>query len=94
MGAKRYFSHTDSLGRSSSKRMAAFGYTYNTYKGENLAAGHSTADGVFKAWLASTSHKKNLDNPNYRAIRIGRVYTKGSPYSWYWTTDFGGYVDR
>ncbi len=94
MGAKRYFSHTDSLGRVSSKRMAAFGYTYNTYKGENLAAGHSTADSVFKAWLGSASHKKNMDNPNYRAIGIGTVYTKGSPHGWYWTTKFGGYVDR
>ena len=28
---------------------------------------------------------------NYTAIGIGRAYTAGSPYGWYWTTDFGGY---
>ncbi len=93
MGANRYFSHTDSKGRTSSQRMVAFGYTYNTYKGENIAAGYSTADAVFKAWLNSPTHLKVIQNPNYRAIGIGRVYTSGSPYGWYWTTDFGGYVD-
>ncbi len=93
MGVNRYFSHTDSKGRTSSQRMSAFGYTYNTYKGENIAAGYSTADAAFKAWLNSPTHLKVIQNPNYRAIGIGRVYTSGSPYGWYWTTDFGGYVD-
>jgi hypothetical protein len=27
-------------------------------------------------------------------ISIGRVYNSGSTYRWYWTTDFGGYVDQ
>ncbi len=94
MGAKRYFSHTDSLGRTSRQRMTAFGYTYNTYTGENIAAGYSTAQSVFQAWVNSPGHLKNIKNPNYRAIGIGRVYTTGSPYGWYWTTDFGGYVDQ
>src|SRR3989304_5657686 len=43
MGANNYFSHTDSLGRDPFARMAAFGYNYNTWKGENLAAGVDTA---------------------------------------------------
>jgi|FLYL01.1.fsa_nt_gi uncharacterized protein YkwD len=38
MGVNRYFSHTDSLGRDPFVRMCDFGYCYNTWKGENLAA--------------------------------------------------------
>ena len=34
-------------------RMAASGYNYNTSKGENIAAGQSTAAEVFAAWKAS-----------------------------------------
>src|SRR3970040_1534619 len=29
-------------------------------------------------------------NANFKVIGIGRVYTGGSTYGWYWTTDFGG----
>ncbi len=93
MGANRYFSHTDSLSRDPFERMGAFGYGYNTYKAENIASGYELAQYVFDAWIKSPAHKKNIDNPNYRAIGIGRVYTKGSPYGWYWTNDFGAVMD-
>src|SRR5438445_607789 len=46
MCAKNYFSHTDSLGRDPFARMAAFGYNYNTWKGENLAAGTNPQRGA------------------------------------------------
>ena len=42
---KAYFSHTDSLGRDPWTRMCYFGYCYNTWKGENIAAGYVTAAG-------------------------------------------------
>ncbi len=93
MGANGYFSHTDSLGRSPFTRMTAFSYTYSTSKAENIAAGNSTAEGVFTQWINSDGHRKNIENSNYRAIGIGRVYTSGSRYSWYWTTKFGGTAD-
>lgn len=94
VGAHRYFAHRDSRGRDPFQRMAAFGYTYNTAKGENLAAGYLSARTAFDSWLKSPGHKRNLDNPKYRAIGISARYTTGSPYGWYWTTDFGGYRDR
>lgn len=93
MGANKYFSHTDSKGRDPFDRMDAYGYTYNTWRAENIAAGHTTADKVFAAWLKSEPHRKNIENGNYTAIGIGRVYVSGSPYGWYWTTDFGGVAD-
>lgn len=93
MAAKNYFSHTDSLGRNPFQRMAAFGYSYNTWKGENLAAGISTAGAAFGLWKNSPGHNSNMLNPNYKVIGIARAYGAGSTYGWYWTTDFGGYEE-
>lgn len=90
MAAKNYFSHTDSLGRDPFQRMAAFGYNYNTWKGENLAAGVNTAQAALDLWKGSPGHNANMLNPNFKVIGIGRAYNAGSKYGWYWTTDFGG----
>ncbi|HET8944553.1 MAG TPA: CAP domain-containing protein [Dehalococcoidia bacterium] len=92
MGANAYFSHTDSLGRDPIDRMSAFGYTYTTWKGENLAAGTSSAQKAFDLWKASSGHNGNMLGAYYRVVGIARRYTAGSPYGWYWTTDYGGYA--
>jgi uncharacterized protein YkwD len=100
MAAKCYFSHTDSLGRDPFQRMAAFGYNYNTWKGENLAAGTTTAQAAFDAWKNSPLHDANMLNPNFTVIGIARASGTQAPclakvppgiyYQWYWTNDFGG----
>jgi uncharacterized protein YkwD len=90
MGQKGYFSHTDSLGRDPWTRMCDFGYCYNTWKGENIAAGYETAQSVFIAWQSSPGHNANMLGAHYTAMGISRVYTAGSTYGWYWTNDFGG----
>ena len=89
MGAKNYFSHTDSLGRSPSTR--AQNCDYPSGAGENIAAGGawSSATAVFNAWKNSSGHNANMLNGSYRQIGISRVYTAGSRYGWYWVTDFG-----
>jgi uncharacterized protein YkwD len=89
MGAKNYFSHTDSLGRSPSTR--AQNCDYPSGAGENIAAGGawSSANAVFTAWRNSSGHNANMLNGSYRQIGISRVYTSGSQYGWYWVTDFG-----
>jgi uncharacterized protein YkwD len=92
MGANDYFSHTDALGRDPWTRLCDFGYCFNTWKGENIAAGYSTGQAAFDAWKNSPGHNANMLGANFNVIGIGRVYTAGSPYGWYWTTDFGGYV--
>jgi uncharacterized protein YkwD len=92
MGVKNYFSHTDSLGRDPWQRMCSFDYCYNTWRGENIAAGYQTAEQVFAAWKASSGHNANMLNPNYKVMGLARVYVQGSRYGWYWTNDFGGYV--
>jgi hypothetical protein len=73
--------------------MANYGYGYNTWKAENIAAGHSDPLATFTQWQTSTGHNANMLNANYKAIGVGYVQKSGSIYSHYWTTDFGGYVD-
>lgn len=75
-------------------RMAAEGYDYDVHKGENLAAGYETAEEVFAAWKASPSHNSAMLDGNYRVVGVSRLDVKGSPFGWYWTTDFGSFVDQ
>jgi hypothetical protein len=74
-------------------RMSASGYSYNTNKCENIAAGQSTAALVMGAWKASPGHNSNMLNAGYKVIGVSFYTLSGSPYTYYWTTDFGGYVD-
>lgn len=93
MAAKNYFSHTDSAGRDPFTRMAAFGYGYNTFKGENIAAGYGDAARTFNLWRNSPSHNAAMLNPNFNVLGISRAYSASTTYKWYWTTNFGGFVD-
>ena len=74
-------------------RMKAEGYDYNTPKGENLAVGYETAEEAMRAWKDSPSHNAAMLDGNYRVMGVARINAPGSVHGWYWTTDFGGYVD-
>jgi uncharacterized protein YkwD len=89
------FGHTDTQGRDATPRMKAFGYDYNTYTGENIAAGTNSGSApvIFEQWRNSPGHNANMLGKNYVTMGIARVYRAGSPYSWYWTNDFGGFDD-
>lgn len=96
MADEDYFSHTDSLGRSPFQRMAAFGYdceAYNTWCGENLAAGVATGGETFELWRNSPGHNGNMLNPNYVVAGIAAAFDQDSTYGWYWTLDLGGFDD-
>ncbi|MEM2980342.1 MAG: CAP domain-containing protein [Thermoproteota archaeon] len=93
MATNNYFSHTSLDGRTFVDRIRQAGYTYDTWLGENIAAGYSTAQSVFNAWKNSPGHNANMLNPNFKVIGIGLAYSASSTYKWYWTTDFGGYDD-
>lgn len=93
MASKNYFSHTDSLGRDPFTRMAAFGYNYGGYSGENIAAGNADAQDTFTQWQSSPPHNANMLDANYLVIGVGRASNPSSDYDWYWTTDFGSTVD-
>ena len=93
MANKNYFSHTLSGGITWSTNIKNHGYTFNTYRGENIAAGNSSASATFSQWKNSAGHNANMLNPAYTAIGIGRGYNVNAKYDWYWTTTFGGYQD-
>ncbi|MBI2913705.1 MAG: CAP domain-containing protein [Chloroflexi bacterium] len=90
MAGHNYFSHTDSQGRDSFQRMADFGYTYNTWRGENLAAGVETAQAALDLFKSSPEHNWIMLYPNFKVIGIARAYAPGTTYGWYWATEFGG----
>ena len=73
--------------------MAMSGYDYYTSKGENIAAGQATGAAVFTSWRNSSGHNANMLGSGYKVIGVSLVVVPGSPYTYYWTTDFGGYVD-
>jgi uncharacterized protein YkwD len=103
MATNNYGSHTDSLGRDPHTRMAAFGYPYSPW-GENIAGGYSDAPSTFNQWVSACdpdvignctyAHRQNMLYGGYVVIGIGRAYSPSSTYGWYWTTDFGGYLDQ
>ena len=95
--------HVDSLGRAPQQRLAAFGYTYFPW-GENIAGGYGDANTVFSQWInycdpdssgsCTYAHRMNMLNPRFVVIGIGRVYLPTSAFQYYWTTDFGGFLDQ
>jgi uncharacterized protein YkwD len=100
MGKYSFFDHYTTggsdwfaVGASPWDRMTASGYNFNTYKGENIAAGYGTAAAVFEGWKNSPGHDANMLGAKFTVIGVSLVYVAGSPYGYYWTTDFGGYVD-
>lgn len=90
MAGRGRVGHEDSLGRDPFQRLAAFGYTNNTYKAENVAAGHATAEEVFRSWRESPTHNANMLGPHFKFIGIGFAYQRRSRFGWYWATVFGG----
>jgi hypothetical protein len=92
MATHGYFSHASLDGRSPFDRMEAAGYR-GGYMAENIAAGYADAASTFEQWRTSAGHDANMRGAHYRAIGIGRAYVAGSPYRYYWTTDFGDVVD-
>ena len=93
MASRNYFSHTDSSGRDPFERMDLFGYSGGA-RGENIAAGNSSASGTFTQWKNSSGHNANMLGSSYRVIGVGRAYNASSSYKWYWTTGFGSTVDK
>lgn len=72
MVAKNYFSHYAPDGRKPWEWVDTKQYNYSRF-GENLAMDFVTAEAVFKAFVASPTHEKNLHNPNYQDIGVAMV---------------------
>lgn len=83
------YSHTRPNGQSC---FTAFTDSFsNGYKGENIAAGYTSADAVFQGWLetdqdyAGQGHRRNMLNRNFKSIGIAHVKYNGIDY---WVQNF------
>lgn len=70
----------DQNGKTVGKRVTEAGFLWS-WVGENIAAGYPDAQKVFQAWLNSSGHRANIENPNFTHVGFGM---KGN----YWTTVF------
>lgn len=91
MAAKGFMSHTGSNGSTPWDRIKATGYAGMSLA-ENVAAGHLSPNAVMNAWMSSDGHRRNILNPNYRAIGIGIAYNPNAQFRYYWTQNFGSVV--
>lgn len=67
MVKNQYFAHQSPAGVSPWYWFKVIDYNYK-YAGENLAIGFFDSSEVYQAWLASSGHRANLLNPNYKEI--------------------------
>ena len=69
MALNEYFAHFSPSGVSPWHRFVINNYSYS-YAGENLAIGFIDASATVNAWAQSPSHRKNMENSNYREIGV------------------------
>jgi uncharacterized protein YkwD len=87
LGVNAYFAHDD-LFRTWVQRLRDCGHTANAWLGENIAGGTASAQAAFDIFKNSPGHNANMLGTAYTGIGIGRAYVAGSPFEWYWTTEF------
>ncbi len=87
LGVNAYFAHDD-LFRTWVERLRDCGHTANAWLGENIAGGTQSAQAAFDIFKNSPGHNANMLGTAYTGIGIGRAYVAGSPFGWYWTTEF------
>lgn len=58
--------------------------------GENIASGQHTAKEVVDSWMNSSSHRKNILNPDFENIAIA-FYEADDYYHYYWVQEFTTY---
>jgi uncharacterized protein YkwD len=67
-----FFSHTGSSGSSVGDRVTATGFVWLAV-GENIAAGQTSDQAVFDAWMGSTGHRANILNGSYTRMGLARL---------------------
>lgn len=70
LNTQKYWAHDNPQGKTPWDFIHESGYKYNK-AGENLARGYSDPETMFRAWLDSPGHRKNLLNPEYTEIGMG-----------------------
>jgi uncharacterized protein YkwD len=71
-------SHRGNDGTNAGQRLTRAGYNWRFF-GENLAAGHQTAEDVVAAWMKSPTHRAVVLHVKAREIGIGYTYRANDP---------------
>lgn len=66
----RFFAHATPEGQTPSERVTLANIDWSQV-GENIAAGQSTPQGVFDAWMASPEHRANMESPGFAFAGVG-----------------------
>ncbi|MGX4642736.1 CAP domain-containing protein [Massilia sp. SYSU DXS3249] len=89
MAAHRHFAHKGTDGSEVAARAAREGYRYRMI-GENIAAGHTSAQEAVAGWIESPGHCANLMNPAFTEMGAGYDISRARmPGFAYWTQVFG-----
>lgn len=82
METQNFFGHENpATGQRTDDRLRIVQYPYRAWS-ENIAEGYPTVAAVFKAWIESPSHCRNMMNPDIKEVG---VFKQGT----YWTQVFG-----
>lgn len=87
----RFFAHASPEGLTPASRLSLVNVDWSSV-GENIAAGYSTPQAVFEAWMASPDHRANIDSDKF--IHAGAGYaldadpTDNFPGVHYWAMAF------
>lgn len=76
-----FFSHNNPRGQTPGDRARESGYFWKAI-GENIILGYTTEEEVITNWLQSEYHCRNIMNPLFREMGVGRAGK-------YWTQLFG-----
>lgn len=87
-----FVAHASSDGTSAVDRIRRY-YPYNTWLGENIAAGFTDAAAAVAGWQASPRHREGLLMVEFRVVGVGVAVNEQSRYRWFWTCDLGGEQD-
>lgn len=84
MAARGFFDHVSPEGVGPDGRIEAAGYSWSTV-GENIAAGHDSAESVMSEWMNSDGHRSNILDCSFTELGVGITLGEGGPW---WTQAF------
>lgn len=87
MARKGRMTHTTGWGADFNSRMKSNGI--NGASAENVARGRIGAGEVFRMWMNSPGHRRNMLNPNYRRFGLSYVYEADGSGRRYWALVLG-----
>jgi uncharacterized protein YkwD len=83
MARGNFLDHRGSNGSTVDRRLTEAGYVWQAV-GENIAAGHTTAQQVVHDWLGSARHCANIMQRTFTDIGAACSRSQASPYGTYW----------